>query len=250
MCRGQRRIEWLQSAAGTNDQTNKITKSADSYVQDINKGPTMRIRTIITISAALMLTAGAARAAHIWEDSAGWWDGHFAYDVNAPRYTAQELSLDLFGSYINPEQNFIHMTTTSIRRGWWGGGAGLNYFFLRNVGIGTDFNVSAKPENTPAENNLVDYWVGNIYLRLPIGNTGLSPYIYGGGGRGISPIWQWVYGGGAGLEYRFNPTTGVFVDGRFLWANKPAEAPKDSFAGTDVLLKNRLVIRAGLRVVF
>jgi hypothetical protein len=83
----------------------------------------------------------------------------------------------------------------------------------------------------------VDYVVGNLYARLPLGNSGFAPYIFGGGGRAMSPTYQWTYGGGAGIEFRFNPTTGVFSDGRFLWGDK----------GTEF---DELVIRAGVRLIF
>ena len=192
----------------------------------------MRMRIIVTIATGLVLAAPVAQAAHIWEDPSGWWDDHTTYDPNAPKFTAQELSLDLFGSYMNPEGRFNKLFETNIRHGYWGGGAGLNYFITREFGIGTDFNVSSKPSG-----NLVDDWVGNLYLRMPLGNSGLAPYVFGGGGRAFSPVYDWVYGGGVGLEFRFNPTTGIFGDARFLWSNK----------STDL---DRLLIRAGLRLVF
>lgn len=188
---------------------------------------------LIVFAATMVAASGLAQTAHIWQDSGGWWDSHFAYDQNAARYNAEELSLDLFGSYLNPERRFNQLFDTNIRHGFWGGGAGLNYFFTRELGIGTDFNISSKPDDI----NLVDNWVGNLYARLPLGNSGLAPYIFGGGGRAMSPIYQWTYGGGVGLEYRFNPTTGIFSDARFLWGDK----------GT---IYDNLVIRAGLRFVF
>jgi hypothetical protein len=188
---------------------------------------------ILTLAAVLLATSGMAQTTHIWEDSGQWWDSHFSYDQNAPRYNSQELSFDMFGSYLHSEGEFDELFNTDINHGFWGGGAGLNYFFTQILGIGTDFNMSSKPDDL----NLVDYWVGNLYARLPIGNTGLAPYIYGGGGRAMSPIWQWTYGGGVGLEYRLNPTTGIFSDARFLWGEK----------GT---VYNNLVIRFGLRLVF
>jgi hypothetical protein len=197
----------------------------------------MKLKRIFAFTTALFLTGTACRAAHIWEDSGGWWDAHFAYDVNAPKYTDQELSLDLFGSYINPEGKFNDLFDTSIRNGFWGGGVGLNYFLIRNLGLGADFNMSAKPEG-----NLVDDVVGSVILRVPIGNSGLAPYAIGSGGRAFNDLfgnnlYQWVYGGGVGLEYRLNPTTGLFSDARFFWGDK----------GT---VYNRLLIRAGLRIVF
>src|SRR5215831_17558522 len=65
------------------------------------------------------------------------------YETNAPPlYRAEELSLDLFGSYINYEERFSHAFHSDIRHGFFGGGVGLNYFFLRWFGIEGDVNLS------------------------------------------------------------------------------------------------------------
>ncbi len=197
----------------------------------------MSIKRIFTITTALVLFAGTTRAAHVWEDPGAWWSGNWSSDANVPKYTAQELSLDLFGSYINPEGKLNDLFDTNIRHGFWGGGAGLNYFLTRNLGLGADFNMSSKTSG-----NLVDDVVGDVTLRLPLGNSGLAPYLIGSGGRGFSDLhggnlYQWVYGGGVGLEFRWSPTMGVFSDARFFWGDK----------GTAF---DRLLIRAGLRVVF
>ncbi len=192
----------------------------------------MKAKTIIGVVAAWALTATVAQAAHLWEDSGAWWDSHFTSDPNAQKYSANELSLDLFGSYNNPEGKFTDLFETNIRRGNWGGGAGLSYFLTRNLGLGADFNMSSKTEG-----NLVDDVVGDLYLRLPLGNSGLAPYLVGSGGRGMYPVYSWLYGGGVGLEMRFNPTTAIFSDARFLWSDRATEF-------------NRLIIRVGLRLVF
>jgi len=169
----------------------------------------------------------------VWEDSSAWWDGHFAYDKAAPKYAAQEVSLDLFASYINPEGEFDDLFDTNIRHGFWGGGVGLNYFFTQYIGLGADFNISSKPDDL----TLMDQVTGDVVARLPIGNSGLAPYLIGSGGRAMSPNYSWVYGGGVGLEMRVNPTTGFFSDARFLWSERSTE-------------DNRLLLRAGVRVVF
>ncbi len=203
----------------------------------------MKTKTLLTLTAAMALTAGSVRAAHMWEDPNGWMAGHFSYDVDAPKYTAQELSLDLFASYENPEGKFNDLFDTNIRHGFWGGGAGLNYFLTRNLGLGADFNMSAKNRKDPwggvAGNDLdlVDHVLGDVTLRFPLGNSGVAPYFIGSGGRGFVPRDEWLYGGGVGLEIRMNPTTGIFSDARFLWADRQTE-------------DNRLIIRAGLRLVF
>ncbi len=178
-----------------------------------------------------MMMGCLANAAHIWEDPNGWWDTHFSYDRSDtnPKFTANELSLDLFGSYINPEQKFEHLFQSNIRHGAWGGGVGLNYFILREIGVGADVNLSDHP------GRIVDQAIGNLILRLPIEKAGFAPYIFGGAGRGVYPAWEWVYDGGVGLEFRLNPATGIFADARYIWADHSTD---------------RVLFRAGLRFVF
>lgn len=187
----------------------------------------------VAIVCACFSLAGAANAQHLWEDPNAWLGGHLSYNNDAPKYSSQELSLDLFASYINPEGRFGDLFETNIRQGFWGGGAGLNYFFTRMVGVGADFNISSKPDDL----NLIDQVTGNVLFRLPLGDSGLAPYLIGSGGRAMSPRYDWVYGGGVGLEYRFNPTTGIFSDARFLWADRTTA-------------DDRLLIRAGVRFTF
>ena len=152
---------------------------------------------------------------------------------DVPKYTANELSLDLSGSYMAAERHLSELFKTSIRheRGRWGGDAGLNYFITRYVGIGGDVEM--------ADNggNFVDQILGNVILRYPIDPTGLAPYVFGGGGRGTDPEWEWLADAGVGLEFRFNPIVGIFTDGRYIWHDK-----EGSF--------DRLLLRAGLRLVF
>lgn len=193
----------------------------------------MRMAKHAMVIAGLILGTGIAQAAHVWEDSNDWWSSHFSYDQNTPMYTANELSLDLFGSYHNPEGKFNDLFSTNIRHGNWGGGAGLNYFFTRELGVGADVNLSDKSN----DENIVDHVVGDFLVRLPIGNSGLAPYLVGSGGRGMSPVYSWVYGGGVGLEYRLNPMTGIFSDARFLWSDRATEY-------------DSLTIRAGMRFAF
>jgi len=146
-----------------------------------------------------------------------------------PRYTANELSLDMFGSFLANERAIEHIFHTNIRHGFWGGGVGLNYFFCNYLGIGGDINM---PVNG---HHLIDNAYGQLIARFPLDNSGWAPYIFGGGGRKIDPAWEWEGHGGVGVEYRFNPGLGMFSDARYTWVkNTPDE----------------LLIRAGLRVVF
>ena len=200
----------------------------------------MKMTKLATIMGAGMLVAGAASAqtqtttttttvVHVWDDPSGWWGNHWTYG-GSPLYTENELSVDAFGSYLAPERKFSHLFQTNIRNtGSWGGGVGVNYFFLRNVGIGGDIDI---PNNG---GNFVDLIDGSLILRFPIDPTGLAPYIFGGGGRQTDPEWQWEEFGGVGLEFRLNPVTGVFADARYIWAQKTSDS---------------LLLRAGLRFVF
>src|SRR6185295_14472389 len=103
----------------------------------------MKIKNIMAVGAVFMVVAGTAKAAHVWEDPHAWWEGHFSYDTaNSPRYTASELTLDAFGSYVAAERKFSEIFKTDIRHGEWGGGVGLNYFFTREIGLGGEINIA------------------------------------------------------------------------------------------------------------
>jgi hypothetical protein len=173
-----------------------------------------------------------AKAVHIWEDPGGWSSTILTYDTgDIPKYTANELSLDLSGSYFAGERHLSKLFDTSIRhnRGAWGGDAGLNYFITRYLGIGGDVEMSDNG------GNLVDQVLGNVTLRLPLDPTGLAPYVFGGGGRSTDRTWAWLGDLGVGLEFRFNPVVGIFADGRYILADKGGD---------------RLLLRAGLRLAF
>jgi len=192
----------------------------------------MKMRKMVVLTAAVMLTAGMAQAAHLWEDPGTWSSGIFCYDMAAgPKYTANELSLDLFGSYTAAEEKIENIFKTNIKgtRGVWGGGVGLNYFLTRELGIGADMNMSANGRQ------FVDQAVGNLILRFPIESIGLAPYIIGGGGRSFDPEGEWLGDVGVGLEWRFNRITGIFSDARYEWVEHS---------------NDRLLLRAGLRFVF
>ena len=190
----------------------------------------MKMRSLLVVSAALLLTAGAAQAAHAWEDPGTWWGGLWSYDrSSAPRFSANELSLDLSGSYTAPERKFEDIFETDIRHGKWGGDVGLNYFITRQLGLSVDANM--------ADNggNLVDHVIGNAVLRLPIESIGLAPYVFGGGGRSTDRVWEWVGDFGVGLDFRMTPATGLFIDARYIWADKSSDS---------------ILFRGGLRLVF
>lgn len=198
----------------------------------------MKMKLII-LSAAVVLTASVGLAqtettttttttTHVWNDPNVWWANHWQV-IHENQYTANELSLDLFGSYLAGQRKIEDLFKTDIRHGHWGGGVGLNYFFTQNFGIGGDINM---PDDG---HHLVDNAYGQLIARYPICNSGLAPYVFGGGGRQIDPAWEWEGHAGVGIEYRWNPGMGLFTDARYTWVkNTPDE----------------IMFRAGLRFVF
>ncbi|MEY2428165.1 MAG: hypothetical protein QOJ40_1050 [Verrucomicrobiota bacterium] len=201
----------------------------------------MKLTRALTLTAALMLTGGIAKAVHVWEDPGGWWSGAMTDDPTTPLYTANELSLDGFGSYVAGQRGIEHIFETSIRgsRGAFGGGIGVNYFFTRELGIGGDMNIlgSSGGNSVSRGGNFVDQVAGSLILRFPIDPSGFAPYIFGGGGRLTNPGWSWEGHAGVGIEYRLNPVIGIFSDARYLWVDNSS-------------LADRLYLRAGLRFVF
>lgn len=147
---------------------------------------------------------------------------------NGELYHPCELSVEMFGVGMLHEYDF-NSGGLSRKNYRFGGGAGLNYFFTRYVGLGGDFY------SISWHQSFVDTTTGNIILRLPIANTGLAPYIFGGAGYQFQGIDQVVGGGGAGLEFRPVPHFGIFVDARYL-----AAAKTDGFG----------VARAGVQLIF
>ena len=156
--------------------------------------------------------------------------GFIPSETDKQKYTGNEVSLDLFGSYLAGQRKIEDIFKTNIRHGFWGGGVGLNYFFLRNLGIGADMNI-------PDDNfgNFINNVNGSLIARLPVGNSGFAPYIFGGGGRQTDPTWQWTGHAGVGFEFRFNRVTGIFTDARYVWVDKTSD---------------EIEFRAGMRFAF
>ena len=122
-----------------------------------------------------------------------------------------EVSLDLFGTYLNQERHLSKIFDTSIRHGNFGGGVGLNYFPIQFVGVGVDTSFQTR------QSDIVDHVAGNLILRLPIEVAHLAPYIFGGGGHKFDPIDQSFADAGVGLEVRFTRNIGMFGDVRYVW---------------------------------
>jgi hypothetical protein len=122
-------------------------------------------------------------------------------------YRASELSVDGFGTASLGKYTLDHPSNARVRHNArLGAGAGINYFITQNIGIGAE----AYSENTSG--TFIDSASANLILRLPLGQSGFAPYAFGGGGRNFDTLKLWFAQAGAGIEYRFTPHVGVFID--------------------------------------
>lgn len=153
-----------------------------------------------------MLTAASA-----WADDRTTNDHGMKYDQSG-KYRANELSLDVFGSGSVGRYTIKNLSGRRVREdGELGAGLGLNYFFTRYIGIGGDLY----SENDTGA--LVDSASGNLIARFPLGESGFAPYAFGGGGYQFDGLEVWFAQFGGGIEYRFTPHVGLFLDGRVVY---------------------------------
>jgi hypothetical protein len=153
-----------------------------------------------------------------------------SHDEQPDLYRSNELSVDVFGTASLGQYNIEHPSNQRVRQDTkFGAGAGLNYFITRYIGIGAE----AYSENTTG--TFIDSASANLMLRLPLGQSGFAPYILGGGGHQFDQTDFWFGQAGGGMEYRFSPNVGVFLDARAVWPNET---------------KNYGVARLGLRFAF
>ena len=162
------------------------------------------MKTKSCLGGALLLLAVTS----VWAEDPATTDPKLSADGASP-YRQCEFSLQGFGTASLGESTLDHLSGANVRHNArLGAGVGINYFITRFVGIGAE----AYSENT--DGVFVDSASANLTLRLPIGDSGLAPYIFGGGGHQFGMTKQWFGQAGAGVEYRFTPHIGVFVDAR------------------------------------
>ena len=153
-------------------------------------------------AAAVFCTVGSARADYTWNN-------RFSYDNHTQDlFAAQEFSLDFFGTYGKNKAKFNDTFDRTARHGLFGGGVGANYFLTRHFGLGVDTFAQA------GDDAFIHGASGSLILRLPIDSCHLAPYILGGGGRTFEGPDAWNLHAGVGVEFRLNPHTGIFVEGR------------------------------------
>jgi hypothetical protein len=137
-------------------------------------------------------------------------------------FRAGEIQFDLFGTARG--QNFDDYRV--------GAGAGVNYFFLRNLGVG----LSGYSENSA--HSVVDAADASIYLRFPFNRFNrVAPYGFAGTGYNFEDRQTSIHSG-AGIEFRFNAHLGAFTDLRWTF---DTDEPLDT---------GRSIWRAGIRIAF
>ncbi len=153
-------------------------------------------------------------------------------EMSQSLYRAGEWQIDLFGAYAFTDSDNRRLIGDDV----FGGGLGINYFFTRNFGIGAEGSLFDTEGDVLGTANV------NLVLRFPIGQSGLAPYIFGGGGfvfnaddldsddfsdardrldddedaRSTDDV-IFIGHAGGGLEYRFTPSFSVFGDARYTW---------------------------------
>jgi hypothetical protein len=156
-------------------------------------------------------------------------------------FPEHEWQIDIFGQYsVGEGPNEVQL----FRDHGWGGGIGVNYFFARNWGIGVDAAWLYAKEGPAVDqeegHTVLHNFSGSLIFRVPIDELCLAPYIYAGGGAAVDGE-QWATAhAGAGVEYRYAPGKGIFLDGRWTYLG-------DRFGHDDL---NYCSTRVGFRFAF
>ena len=160
-------------------------------------------------------------------------------------YRAHEIQIDVFGSYVFEDDDNHRLFSDDD--GSAGGGIGVNYFFTENFGIGLEGMLFDTDGDSLGSTAL------NLFLRMPLGSSGLS--IYGIAGAGIVFNADNLNAGnldddfndafdrleddiddddehnvtnsnilfeahiGAGVEYRFTENLGLFTEARYTYVD-------------------------------
>jgi len=189
----------------------------------------MKLKNVLIIAAAGLLTASAARAEHQWDWSM---KDRFHYETeDKDIYNAQEFTMDLAGAYGVGREKFNDTFDKNLSHGKWGASIGMNYFITKHFGLGVDAH------GLENDGKLIDAASGSAILRFPIDVAHLAPYIFGGGGRIFEGSDSWTGHAGIGLELRLNSRTGLFADGRHIFAKRSS-------------VSDAALIRAGIRMAF
>jgi hypothetical protein len=205
----------------------RVSSIKNQLINNRNKNMKSNYRLAIVMAAGVVLATGTfLRAADAngnletttppptaGADNSGS-DKGVHYDQNG-YYRCNELSLDAFGVGSLGSYTINNLSSKRVRQNSkFGAGAGINYFITKYVGIGA----LAYSENTSG--TFIDNVAGNLILRLPLGQSGFAPYVFGGVGHQFDGAKLWFGQAGAGMEYRFTRNIGAFVDVCAVWPNE------------------------------
>ncbi len=175
----------------------------------------MKLKQLIIVTAVAISTATAVQAQREYHWTV---NDRFTYSTEGEIFYPNEFTIDAFAHYTTTSRkSFGQLFTHNIRHGTFGGGVGVNYFFTKYVGIGADVEMGDNG------GKFIDSTVANVIVRLPLDAVHLAPYVFGGGGGQFDPECQVVGDVGAGIDFRFNRWSGIFIDGRYVWPDKSPE---------------------------
>lgn len=112
----------------------------------------------------------------------------------------------------------------ALQGGFGGAGAEAKVFVTRNIGLGLEGDWLDGERS-------IGTAMGTVTARFPVGPC--APYVFGGAGVQFGDGTQAVGKLGGGLEHRFSPQTGVFVDAAWMFSDH----------------ENAAVFRAGLSLI-
>lgn len=173
----------------------------------------MKTRKMLFIGATTLLITQVAFTAD--------WGSRLHYESGGNKFSSQELSVDLFGLHASRDRDDFRGGST------FGVGAGVNYFFTENFGVGADTYLD--DVHWPRH---ID---GSFLARYPLERLSLAPYALIGAGRQYDGVAQWTAHVGAGVDFRLNKELGLFTEARHYFADKS---------------KDFSMWRFGIRVVF
>lgn len=143
----------------------------------------------------------------------------------------RELQIDVFAAYATGSG---HQTYGDHA---FGGGIGINYFFMRNLGVGAELVLL---DGQTEDQDVLQQWAGNFFFRFPIkGNICWIPYGFIGGGYESDGGNRRFGHVGAGLEFRVRHNMGLFLDARYVRSDK-----------SDNYDENSALVRTGVRFPF
>ncbi len=167
------------------------------------------MKKLIIFTGSVFLLAGRSA----W---AGEEDTALRYDpAQSDLYRANEFSIEGFGAGTINQYTIDHPSGDRVRHdGRLGAGAGGSYFFTKYIGVEGE----AFTQNTAG--HFVDQAGGSLVVRFPIADSGLAPYVFGGGGHLFDPVSGTFGHAGGGVEYRFTPHFGIFTDARYVFTDR------------------------------